>query len=240
MTSVPADWFENDGKGKFTTHIIHDDQAAYDIRLVDMDADGDLDTLIAALTHTYDGTEKLASVTTTPSGLTVDLTYSQGATLVAPIAAVAAVAAVAGVLYVAGDTLPEGKVVGDVKTAAVAAVTGVTGPSDAGTYTVTATVDDANYEGSKVAILTISASDGQGSRLIQKGALQPLTLAEMSNNPFSFSYDTEEGETYKVECSTDLIRWYEVDLVKGTGSEVKFTDKRQRLFRQQFYRVVLE
>ena len=40
-------WFENDGKGKFITHIIHDDQAAYDIRLVDMDTDGDLDTLIA-------------------------------------------------------------------------------------------------------------------------------------------------------------------------------------------------
>ena len=40
-------WFENDGKGKFTTHIIHDDQAAYDIRLVDMDGDRDLDALIA-------------------------------------------------------------------------------------------------------------------------------------------------------------------------------------------------
>ena len=45
--SRKAAWFENDGKGKFTTHIIHDDQAAYDIRLVDIDADGDLDTLIA-------------------------------------------------------------------------------------------------------------------------------------------------------------------------------------------------
>ena len=232
------------------------------------------DVTLGSLANTYDGTEKVASVTTTPSGLTVDVTYSQGSILVAPIAAVAAVAAVAEVLYVAGDTLPEGKVVGDVKTAAVAAVaaaakvlyvagdtlpegkmvgdvktaavaavaavTGVTGPSDAGTYTVTATVDDANYEGSKVAILTISASDGQGSRSIQKGAVQPLTLAEMSNNPFSFSYETEKGNTYKVECSTDLIRWYEVDLGKGTGNEVKFTDKRQRLFRQQFYRVVLE
>ena len=45
--SRKAAWFENDGNGKFTTHIIHDDQAAYDIRLVDMDADGDLDALIA-------------------------------------------------------------------------------------------------------------------------------------------------------------------------------------------------
>ena len=45
--SRKAAWFENDGKGKFTTHIIHDDQAAYDIRLVDMDGDRDLDALIA-------------------------------------------------------------------------------------------------------------------------------------------------------------------------------------------------
>ena len=40
-------WFENDGKGNFTTHYIHEDQSAYDIRLVDMDGDGDLDILIA-------------------------------------------------------------------------------------------------------------------------------------------------------------------------------------------------
>ena len=86
-------------------------------------------------------------------------------------------------------------------------------------------------------VITVSAIDGQDSRPIQKGALQPLTLVEMSNNPFGFSYHTEKGKTYKVECSTDLMRWYEVDLVKGTGNEVKFTDKRQRLFRQQFYRV---
>jgi len=42
-----AAWFENDGAGRFKTHTIHEDQAAYDIRLVDMDVDGDLDVLIA-------------------------------------------------------------------------------------------------------------------------------------------------------------------------------------------------
>lgn len=42
-----AAWFENDGKGNFTTHHIHEDQAAYDIRLFDMDNDTDLDVLIA-------------------------------------------------------------------------------------------------------------------------------------------------------------------------------------------------
>jgi hypothetical protein len=42
-----AAWFENDGKGNFTTHIVGRDQAAYDIRAIDMDADGDIDLLIA-------------------------------------------------------------------------------------------------------------------------------------------------------------------------------------------------
>lgn len=40
-------WFENDGKGKFTNRLVAIDQAAYDIRAVDMDLDADLDLLIA-------------------------------------------------------------------------------------------------------------------------------------------------------------------------------------------------
>ncbi len=42
-----AVWFENDGKGRFKTHLVARNQAAYDIRAVDMDRDGDLDLLIA-------------------------------------------------------------------------------------------------------------------------------------------------------------------------------------------------
>lgn len=40
-------WFENDGRGRFTTHVLDTAQAAYDIRAVDMDNDGDLDLLVA-------------------------------------------------------------------------------------------------------------------------------------------------------------------------------------------------
>lgn len=45
-----AAWYENDGSGKFTKHVIDINQCAYDIRLVDLDNDGDLDILIGGHT----------------------------------------------------------------------------------------------------------------------------------------------------------------------------------------------
>ena len=45
--SKVAAWFENDGKGVFQTHVLDEDQCAYDIRAVDMDGDGDRDILVA-------------------------------------------------------------------------------------------------------------------------------------------------------------------------------------------------
>ena len=40
-------WYENDGTGKFTVHVLDEDQESYDLRAVDMDGDGDLDLLNA-------------------------------------------------------------------------------------------------------------------------------------------------------------------------------------------------
>lgn len=45
-----AMWFENDGRGRFTSHLVGSDQAAYDIRAIDLDLDGDLDLLVAGQT----------------------------------------------------------------------------------------------------------------------------------------------------------------------------------------------
>jgi hypothetical protein len=39
-------WYENDGKGHFKRHVLDENQSSYDIRLVDLDRDGDLDILI--------------------------------------------------------------------------------------------------------------------------------------------------------------------------------------------------
>jgi len=45
--SFTAAWYENDGSGSFTTHVLDTSQAAYDIRALDMENDGDLDLLVA-------------------------------------------------------------------------------------------------------------------------------------------------------------------------------------------------
>lgn len=42
-----AFWFENDGRGTFTSHLIGRNQEAYDIRAVDIDGDDDFDFLVA-------------------------------------------------------------------------------------------------------------------------------------------------------------------------------------------------
>lgn len=45
--STEVKWYENDGSGNFTIHLLDDDQESYDLRTLDMDGDGDLDLLNA-------------------------------------------------------------------------------------------------------------------------------------------------------------------------------------------------
>ncbi len=45
--SERAMWYENDGNGVFSSHVIGENQQAYDIRVVDLDSDGDLDLVVA-------------------------------------------------------------------------------------------------------------------------------------------------------------------------------------------------
>ena len=41
-----AVWYENDGKGNFTRHVLSRDQMAYDT-MIDLDGDGEKDILVA-------------------------------------------------------------------------------------------------------------------------------------------------------------------------------------------------
>jgi hypothetical protein len=60
-----------------------------------------------------------------------------------------------------------------------------------------------------------------------------------SASPFSLSFESKPGSTYKIEASHDLKKWGEIGEVQGTGSSVKFTDWREAIFQKQYYRVKL-
>ncbi len=42
-----AVWYENDGRGNFTRHLLSRDQMAYDTMITDLDGDGHMDILVA-------------------------------------------------------------------------------------------------------------------------------------------------------------------------------------------------
>jgi len=54
---------------------------------------------------------------------------------------------------------------------------------------------------------------------------------------FGFSINTEEGESYTVEATGDLLQWNKIETINGTGSSVQFTDTRNEVFQYQYYRV---
>jgi hypothetical protein len=141
------------------------------------------DVALGDLAHTYDGTAKSATVATVPAGLAVGVTYDGAAaaptnagsyTVVATvndanyegtasgtltITKVAATVTLSGLAHTYDGTamsatvatVPAGLAVGVTYDGAAAA------PTNAGSYTVVATVNDANYEGSAVGTMVINA-----------------------------------------------------------------------------------
>ena len=64
-----------------------------------------------------------------------------------------------------------------------------------------------------------------------------VEIIGIENAPFGFSFKTANGGEYEVEASEDLREWKKIWSVQGTGADYKFTDKREALFNQQYYRV---
>ncbi|MBT6659277.1 MAG: MBG-2 domain-containing protein, partial [Verrucomicrobia bacterium] len=166
---------------------------------------------ISGISQSYDGAQKPVTVVTVPAGLSVTTTY--GGSFV-PAAAIEAVAAV---LYAEGDVIPEGKAVGDVKTAAVDAVAAVIAPSSAGDYAVTATVVDDNYSGSSSATLTIGSVVIDTTAVTYTGVAQsPSVTLVPSDLTHTVTYTDSAGEavsatknadTYTVTVSVSDVRY---------------------------------
>ena len=57
--------------------------------------------------------------------------------------------------------------------------------------------------------------------------------------PFTISFDSNSGLTYIVETSHNLRQWSEIGSIEGTGSFVKFIERRKAMFPKQYYRMKL-
>ena len=57
--------------------------------------------------------------------------------------------------------------------------------------------------------------------------------------PFSLTFETQSDSTYIIEASHDLKKWGQIGEAQGTGSSVKFIERRKAMFPQQYYRVKL-
>jgi hypothetical protein len=138
------------------------------------------------LSQTYDGTAKSASATTTPSGLTVNLTYNGSANAPTNAGSYTVIGTITDVKYqgCATNTLVISKGTGTVNLVnlsqtyngtarSVTATTTPTNltvnityngfsdaPTNAGSYTVIGTISDANYQGSATNTLVISKAAG--------------------------------------------------------------------------------
>ena len=189
---------------------------------------------LSDLAATYNGSAKLAAATTVPAGLTVDLTYSQGSTLVAPITAVAAVTAVDAVAatYEADGTTIKTPAVAAV--AAVAAVTGVTGPSNAGTYAIVGSVNEDNYSGYITGDLVIAkkALSATADALAKAyGSANPtatITYSGFENSEDSTVLDTAPAATIGADA-TSGVGDYDVTLSAGTDSNYEITTANGKL-----------
>ena len=66
-------------------------------------------------------------------------------------------------------------------------------------------------------------------------------IEDMVLTPFGFKFgfiiNTDEGKSYTVEATGDLLQWNKIETINGTGSSVQFTDTRNEVFQYQYYRV---
>ncbi len=189
---------------------------------------------LSDLAATYNGSAKVAAATTVPAGLTVDLTYSQGSTLVAPITAVAAVTAVDAVAatYEADGTTIKTAAVAAV--AAVTAVTGVTGPSSAGTYAIVGSVNEDNYSGYITGDLVIAkkALSATADALAKTyGSANPaatITYSGFENSEDATVLDTAPAATIGADA-TSGVGDYDITLSAGTDSNYEITTANGKL-----------
>ncbi len=71
-------------------------------------------------------------------------------------------------------------------------------------------------------LLTVTGGGGSGS--VNAAAKVTNAGIDGSNHPF-FTFDSVAGESYEIQCSTDLLSWTPMATLSGTGDSITYTDE---------------
>ena len=207
------------------------------------------------LVQTYDGTPKAVSRTTTPSGLSVIVTYNGGSTVPTAAGAYQVLATINDLLFYstvcstlviapAPATVTLGSLTHlyDGEPNAATATTSPTGlsvaityngsptaPTDAGSYTVVASISDANYSGSATGTLVIgqaaSSITWNAPAAISYGtALGSTQLNATANTAGTFTYTPAAGTVLNVGANQVMTATFTpADTVNFTGASATTT-----------------
>ncbi len=207
--------------------------------------------IINDLVQTYDGIAKPVSVTTNPVGLTVDITYDGATTVPTNAGDYTVVATINDPNYQgsATETLTITKATAiitindlaqtyDGTTKPVSIVTtpngltvdvtyngGTTVPTDAGSYAVVTTINDANYQGTSSETLTVNKAD----QAITFGALTGVTYGDVFNVtatsssglPVSFASSDASAATISGNEVT-VIRVFSVSIIASQAGNSNY------------------
>ena len=100
-------------------------------------------------------------------------------------------------------------------------------------------LDWAKVEGKQQVADFIFKQGGKTEEQLKKNIVKLLYSKDKLSidMPFSFSFNAKDGLSYTIEVTVDFRKWSELDTISGIDPEVQFTDSREALFEQQFYRV---
>jgi hypothetical protein len=111
------------------------------------------------------------------------------------------------------------------------------------TFRVREAASGKEYRVARVMELRLGETYGRAKEFVKLNAVMAgsgVTILSYTHSPFAFSFDTGKDKSYTVEATGDLLRWNRVETFQGTGSAVQFTDTREALLEEQYYRVRIQ
>jgi hypothetical protein len=111
------------------------------------------------------------------------------------------------------------------------------------TFRIREAASGREYRVARVMELRLGETYGRAEELVKLNAVMAgsgVRILSYTHSPFEFSFDTGKDKSYTVEATGNLLKWNRVETFQGTGSAVQFTDTREALFEEQYYRVRIQ